>query len=163
MSFIHPLTALSFGTAALPPDLALESADALSTYRALVQFSQSLSGLDVTPLDPAAFFPSSVLLAQKDVLRYEAALKDALKPLLASSDVQDSSSGMKGVVDSLSAPTLATTDIDILNTPPDSKLLRESLIHLLCDLKSTGDLVRILIQLSSRIGTKQCCIACSTL
>ncbi|VDC05091.1 unnamed protein product [Peniophora sp. CBMAI 1063] len=144
MSFIHPLTALSFGSAVLPPDLALESVDALDTYKALVKVSQSVAGLDASSLDPVTFFTPSTLLAQKDVLRYEAALKDALKPLLATSNVQESTSGLKAIVDDLSAPTLAAANTDVLNTPPNNLLLRAGLIHLLTDLKSTGDLPALL-------------------
>lgn len=142
MSFIHPLTALSFNTAALPSDLALESADALSTYRALVRSSRFLPEVDTAPLDPVTFFLSSAILTQKDLLRYEAALKDTLKPLLATSYAQDSDTGLRSVINCLTAPTLAAVNINTLNTPPDGMLLRTGLVYLLSDLKSTGDLVR---------------------
>ena len=141
MSFIHPLTALSFGTASLPSDLSLESADALSTYRAFNQVESSDPVLDATTLNPTVFFGASKMLTQKDILHYEAALKDALNPLLVSSNAQDPKSGLRGLVESLASPTLAATDADVLNTPPDGGLLRTGLIYLLSDLKSTGDLV----------------------
>ncbi|KZV68765.1 P-loop containing nucleoside triphosphate hydrolase protein [Peniophora sp. CONT] len=163
MSFIHPLTALSFGTAALPSDLALESADALSTYHALVRVSEALPELDTIRLDPVTFFPSSAILTQKDVLRYEAALKDALKPLLATSNVQDSDSGLRGVVDCLASPTLTAVDADMLNTPPDGVLLRTGLIYLLSDLKSTGDLPALLFNFDRSDCERMARSLCETL
>ncbi|KAK0207916.1 hypothetical protein DFS33DRAFT_392484 [Desarmillaria ectypa] len=84
MRFLHPLSALAFGPRALPEDLSLESSDTLSLYGAMSQH-KSLP-INLVRLDPIRFFsPVKGLLKQKDILRYETDLKNALMDLPPSS------------------------------------------------------------------------------
>ncbi|KAI0034854.1 hypothetical protein K488DRAFT_44574 [Vararia minispora EC-137] len=141
--FIHPLTALGFNTTSLPSDLSFEASDALSLYLAMSRLPIGTFNIDCAALDPIAFFSDSKLLTQKDVLSYESALKQALSPFIVSADIQNVSTPLRRVVDSLTDPIIAKVDPAILNTPPSNALIRSKLLILLADLHADGDLVGI--------------------
>ncbi|THH15047.1 hypothetical protein EW146_g5371 [Bondarzewia mesenterica] len=143
MRFIHPISVLSFGATSLPSDLSLESVDLLHLYGALRDCTAGgVVGLD--DLDPTRFFAPAAFLKQKDVLRYEAAIKDVLSSLVASSDINDSSSPLRRVVGQLQDPIVAKTDESVLNTSPSNASFMDGLVPLLADLHASGDLPALL-------------------
>jgi hypothetical protein len=142
MRFIHPLTALAFDVTSLPNDFSLEAADLLSTFEALKSLPEVSAHVDREKLDPTTFFSSSELLAQKDVLGYEAAIKDTLQCLLTNSNVQSASSLLRQVVDRLSDSAISKAKNSILNIHPDKDTMLPSLINLLADLRINGHLVK---------------------
>jgi hypothetical protein len=100
MRFLHPLSILSSSARSLPSDLALEAVDALNLYRALSTCT-ALPPSTLVALDPLVFFSSGKLLRQKDVIRYEEALKQHLALLLSSFDSQDSETPLSRVITQL--------------------------------------------------------------
>jgi hypothetical protein len=135
--FIHPVSTLSFaGT--LPPDLSLESPDLLRLYR--VFMSRNIS--DIERLDPSIAFSRDTFIRQKDVLRYEADIKNVLARLAATPDALDPSSPLQKVVQEVQDPVLKETSKSQLNTPPSSSVLMSGLIHLLSELQASDGLVR---------------------
>ena len=137
MRFIHPVSTLSFaGT--MPPDLSLESSDLLRLYRVLL--SQNVAGGE--RLDPNIVFSRDTFIRQKDVLRYEAEIKNVLARLIAAPDALDSSSPLQKVVQEVQDPVLKETSKSQLNVPPSSSVLLSGLIHLLTDMQASGGLVR---------------------
>jgi hypothetical protein len=139
MRFIHPVSTLSFaGT--MPPDLSLESADVLHLYRVLL--SQNVAGVE--RLDPNIVFSRDTFIRQKDVLRYEAEIKNnVLAGLIAAPDALDSSSLLQKVVQEVQDPVLKETPKSQLNAPPSSSVFLSGLIHLLTDMQASGGLVRL--------------------
>ncbi|KAJ7686854.1 hypothetical protein B0H17DRAFT_1071320 [Mycena rosella] len=124
--FLHPISLLSFGTCSIPQDLALEASDTLTLYQVLQKHAPGCEGLE-----PQTFFrsdPGPMLLAQKDVIRYECALKEKLVPLMESGKRNDE----------------ATSSTKDLNTPPSRESFKENLIILLSDLHVKGELPAIL-------------------
>ncbi|KAG2062438.1 hypothetical protein BDR04DRAFT_1165250 [Suillus decipiens] len=118
MRFLYPLSMLSSNARSLPSDLALEAVDTLNLYRALST---------CTALQP---------FQQKDVIRYEEALKQHFATLLSSFDPQD-----------FGTPLSRTA----LNSQPDRVVSGGNLIHLVADLHIQGDLVtRYLLVRSNR-------------
>jgi hypothetical protein len=140
MRFLHPLSILSSGARSLPSDLTLEASDALDLYRALSTCT-ALQPSDLVALDPAVFFSSGKLLQQKDVIRYEEALKQHLIPLLSSFDSQDSGAPLSRVITQLQDDTLSCVPDRVLNSQPDRVVSASNLIHLVADLHAQGDLV----------------------
>lgn len=139
MRFIHPVSTLSFaGT--IPPDLSQESSDLLRLYRVLS--SQNVAGVE--QLDPNIFFSRDTFIRQKDVLRYEAEIKNnVLAQLIAAPDALDSSSLLQKVVQEIQDPVLKETPKSQLNAPPSSSVFLSGLIHLLTDMQSSDCLVRV--------------------
>ncbi|KAK7063652.1 hypothetical protein R3P38DRAFT_2819611 [Favolaschia claudopus] len=136
--FLHPISLLSFGTRSIPADLALEASDTLSLYRTLAEHAPSSCG----DLAPQAFFSvthNPTLLAQKNVIAYENALKRALVPLLEMSKVSD---GTRSIVRHLQDPKVLS--LRDANAPPSRESFRENLIFLLSDLHVRGELPAIL-------------------
>jgi hypothetical protein len=145
MRFIHPVSTLSFaGT--LPPDLALESSDLLRLYR--VFLSQNIA--DVERLDPSIVFSRDRFIRQKDVLRYEADIKNVLARLVAAPEALDPSSPLQKVVQEVQDPVLKETPKSQLNAPPSSSVFLSGLIHLLSDMQASDGLVRPLTSRSPR-------------
>ena len=140
MRFLHPLSILSFGARSLPSDLALEAVDALNLYRAL-RACTALQPSTLAALDPVVFFSSGKLLQQKDVIRYEEALKEHLVPLLASFDSRDSGAPLSRVITQLQDDVLSHVPDEVLNSQPGHLLCGRNLIHLVADLHAQGDLV----------------------
>ncbi|KAG1852486.1 hypothetical protein F4604DRAFT_1296933 [Suillus subluteus] len=139
MRFLHPLSILSSSARSLPSDLALEAADVLTLYRALSTCT-ALQPSILVSLDPAVFFSSSKLLQQKDVIRYEEALKQQLAPLLSSFDSQDSETPLSRVITQLQDDILSRVPDRVLNSQPDRVVSGRNLIHLVADLHTQGDL-----------------------
>ncbi|KAG1758646.1 hypothetical protein EDD22DRAFT_997577 [Suillus occidentalis] len=139
MRFLHPLSILSSGARSLPSDLTLEASDALDLYRALSTCT-ALQPSDLVALDPAVFFSSGKFLQQKDVIRYEEALKQHIIPLLSSFDSQDSGAPLSRVITQLQDDTLSCVPNRVLNSQPDRVVSASNLIHLVADLHAQGDL-----------------------
>ncbi|KAG2142339.1 hypothetical protein DEU56DRAFT_793643 [Suillus clintonianus] len=139
MRFLHPLSILSFSAHSLPSDLALEAVDALNLYRAL-NTCAALEPSILTALDPPVFFPSSKLLQQKDIIRYEEALKQRLAPLLSSFNSRDSGTPLSRVITQLQDDVLSRVPDEVLNSQPDRVISGCNLIHLVADLHAQGDL-----------------------
>ena len=134
MRFIHPVSTLSFaGT--LPPDLSLESADLLRLYR--VFMSQNIADVD-----PTIAFSHDTFIRQKDMLRYEADIKNVLARLVAAPDALDPSSPLQKVVGEVQDPVLKEVSKSQLNAPPSSSAFLSGLIHLLSDMQACDGLVR---------------------
>ncbi|KAH8110039.1 hypothetical protein DFH11DRAFT_1806074 [Phellopilus nigrolimitatus] len=135
LRFIHPVTALAFRSLTLPPDLSLEARDALSLYLSLKQVESDIpKSIDIASLDPIKFFENSDFLKQKDVLAYEAKLKECLTSLMALPNSVDTQSPLQRTIASLSDPILSATPIDKLNTPPSPRGFLDGLMDLLTDL-----------------------------
>jgi hypothetical protein len=144
MRFIHPVSTLSFaGT--MPPDLSLESSDLLRLYGVLL--SQNVAGAE--QLDPNIVFSRDTFIRQKDVLRYEAEIKNVLARLAATPDALDSSSLLQKVVQEVQDPVLKETSKSQLNTPPSYSVFLSGLIHLLTDMQASDGLVRLEASCSS--------------
>jgi hypothetical protein len=137
LRFIHPVSTLSFaGT--LPPDLSLESRDLLRLYRVFM----SLNIADIERLDPSIVFSRDTFIRQKDVLRYEADVKNVLARLVTAPDALGTSSPLQKVVQEVQDPVLKETSKSQLNAPPSSSVLLSGLIHLLSELQASDGLVR---------------------
>jgi hypothetical protein len=131
---------LSVGTNSLPSDLALEADDTLSLYRAL-KTCTALEPSTLAALDPVKFFSPGKLLQQKDVIRYEEALKQHLTPLLSSFDSRDSGAPLSRVITHLQDDIISQFPEDVLNIQPGHVVCGRNLIFLVADLHVQGDLV----------------------
>ena len=140
MRFLHPISVLSFGSRALPPDLALEARDTLMLFQALEETPSSLSTKDRKRLQPQAFFSSSQPLRQEDVLRYESELKHVVGSLMDTTGAEGDSP-LLTITKRLTDPQIRRVDNAQLNTLPASKKFLQNLLGLLCDLHVQGDLV----------------------
>ena len=138
--FLHPISLLAFGIRPLPPDLALESRDTLSLFRALSQF-QSVIPQDLRSLEPITFFSNSTFLRQKDVLRYESELKVVLSDLIRYFNPQDESSPLRGVINALQDPEIIKLDPKSAYAKPSRNAFKNDLIILLADLHKKEELV----------------------
>ena len=130
---------LSFGARRLPPDFSLEAADCLSLFHAFNSCRDRLE-FDLHSLDPTKFFADAkgLLLKQKDILRYEAALTGHISALIDSTDPQDQGSVLNNVITKVSDPVTLKADQRYI---PDSKQFYSNLITLISDLHASGDLV----------------------
>ena len=147
MRFLHPISILSFGSRALPPDLALEGRDTLLLYRALEETPGILTANERERLRPKNFFSSSRQLRQEDVLRYESELKRVVGSLMDSTEAEvDKDSPLLTVTKRLTDPHIGRTDNAQLNTLPDGKEFLRNLLGFLSDLHVQGDLVSELPQ-----------------
>ncbi|KAJ7084759.1 hypothetical protein C8R43DRAFT_1115430 [Mycena crocata] len=140
--FLHPISLLSFGSHSMPEDLALEASDTLSLYRSITEHAPSC---DV--LDPQVFFSSdpgpAALLVQKDIIRYERALKEKLLLLMCrQGDDSPTPVPLSNVIRDLRDPKIRSSKN--LNIPPSRKSFKENLIFLLSDLHVRGELPAIL-------------------
>ncbi|THH31062.1 hypothetical protein EUX98_g3125 [Antrodiella citrinella] len=138
--FLHPVSLLTSGGRTLPPDFALESRDCLTLYNALYELQSELL-IDVTDLKPAKFFKKSELLRQKDILSYEAQLKDVLIKLMEQSDPRDPASPIQKIVSKMQDEVVATYD-----TVPDDNVFLDNIVYMLSDLHASGDLPTLLFQ-----------------
>ncbi|KAI9511439.1 P-loop containing nucleoside triphosphate hydrolase protein [Russula earlei] len=137
--FIHPVSTLSFA-GSMPPDLSLETADLLHVYEVLT--SQNIA--DAERLDPTAFFSRDTFIRQKDVLRYEADVKNVLARLVAAPNALDPSSPLQQMVKEVEDPLLKETPKSLLNTAPSPSVFFSGLIHLLSELQATNGLPALL-------------------
>jgi hypothetical protein len=124
----------------MPPDLALEASDTLSLYGALVACQDRLP-VDLDHLQPSKFFADRSFLRQKDILRYEAALKAILEPLLTSDDTRNTSSVLYSIIHHLEDKVMQEIPRALLNSVPSRESFRSNLIHFVSDLHVNGDLV----------------------
>ena len=139
MRFLHLISVLSFGSRALPPDLALEARDTLMLYQALEETPNVLGIRERERLRPLNFFSSSRLLRQEDVLDYESELKHVVGSL---TDATKADSPLLAVTKRLTDPHIGRVNDAQLNTLPNSGEFLRNLLGLLCDLHVQGDLVR---------------------
>ena len=142
MRFLHPISILSFGSRALPPDLALEARDTLMLHQALEKVPNVLTAEERERLRPQTFFSSSRLLRQEDILGYESELKRVVHALMDTTNAgADEDSPLLAVTKSLTDQKIAKVDNAQLNTLPDEKVFLQNLLGFLCDLHVQGDLV----------------------
>lgn len=129
LTFLHPISLLSDNSNTLPIDMALESRDCLSLYRAL--YSHSLVKND--SLSPNTFFKGRDLLCQKDILEYEKDLKDVVVHSMTHNP-----SSLKKLISSLTPYDLTKPEVDV---PPSKEKFLEGLLTLVCDLHKLENLV----------------------
>jgi hypothetical protein len=142
MRFLHPISILSFGSRALPPDLALEARDTLTLYQVLEETPGILTVEERERLRPLNFFPSSRPLRQEDILGYESELKGVVNKLMdATKAGAEGDSPLLAVTKRLTDSRIGAVGNARLNTLPDSKEFLGNLLGLLCDLHVQGDLV----------------------
>ncbi|KAF5370269.1 hypothetical protein D9758_006936 [Tetrapyrgos nigripes] len=148
--FIHPITTLSFGARFLPEDLALEPRDTLTLYHVLREVCTAPDDPKIVAalngLNPGDFFPSTSgqLLRQKDVLRYEAQLKEIVSRLAGANDRLDSQSLLRRVIAKLDSTMESKVPAQQVNVTPPPKALLDNLIFFLSDLHVAGELPAIL-------------------
>ncbi|KAG8926836.1 hypothetical protein FRC01_008316 [Tulasnella sp. 417] len=138
--YIHPMAVLVSGAHTIPEDLALESGDCLTLFRAMLkvagQCSEKLNQL--AKLDPRIFFAQSHgrLLTQRDVFQYEAELKSLL----------DDWSKEAGAYTNILRPIgeALSEGHDLSEPMPTREQIYHNLIHLLHDLQHRGNLPAIL-------------------
>ncbi|KZT04532.1 P-loop containing nucleoside triphosphate hydrolase protein [Laetiporus sulphureus 93-53] len=151
LKFLHPISLLSFGATELPPDFSLEAADCLSLFNALRDHCDS--SYDIEALDPTRFFSSCPvkLLRQKDILKYEDALKAVVSSLLTSVNSPESPSVINDVVLHLTDPLLKQGNHDSVPAKDD---FYENVIYLVSDLHSRGDLPALLFNFDRKACEK---------
>ncbi|THG95299.1 hypothetical protein EW026_g6330 [Hermanssonia centrifuga] len=143
LHFLHPASMLSFGGRTLPPDFSLEAADCLTLFTALVSQRDRVQ-FDSDSFDPMRFFNQTALLTQKDILGYEAILRDTLSEVIAISDPHDESSPLNAIVRQVQDPAIAEMTSAQQNDVPSPKQILSNLIHLVSDLHTSGDLPALL-------------------
>lgn len=121
----------------MPQDLSLEAPDLLRLHGV---FKTKNIG-DMERLDPTTFFSHDTFIQQRDVLRYEAEIKDSLSRLVAAPDALDSSSLLQQVVQEVQDPIIKQTPKSQLNSPPSRSTFLSGLIHLLSVMRATDGLV----------------------
>ena len=142
MRFLHPISILSFGSRALPPDLALEARDTLTLYRALKETPNILTAEERQRLQPSNFFSSSRLLRQEDVLGYESELNRVVGSLMDTTKMEvKGDPPLLAVTKRLADPQIGRMNTRQLNALPDGKEFLRNLLSLLSDLHVQGDLV----------------------
>jgi len=140
----------------MPPDLSLEAPDLLHLYQ--VFKAQNIS--DTEQLDPTTFFSRDTFIRQRDVLRYEADVKNTLSRLVTAHDALDPSSQLQQVVQELQDPIIKQIPKSQLNTSPDRSAFLSGLIHLLSVMQAAGSLVRPLLDTLFALWlVMTCCLA----
>lgn len=140
--FLHPVSALAFGTNTIPPDFSLEARDALSLYNALLPFESQIPG-GLHSLDPKQNFRSDTFLRQKDIIEYEVKLKSILLALMSSPN--DASRPVLGeVIKSLQDSEVAKISDQRINTAPSHEQFLKSLVHLVVEMHCKAALVSTL-------------------
>ncbi|KAG8924160.1 hypothetical protein FRC01_011870 [Tulasnella sp. 417] len=138
--YIHPMSALTSGARIIPEDLALESNDCLTLFRAMSKVAEQHSEKrdQLAMLDPRIFFAQSSgrLLTQRDVIVYEAKLKELLADW--SKEAEAHKTILRPIGEALSEGH------DLCEPFPTRKGVYENLIHLLHDLQHRGNLPAIL-------------------
>ncbi|KAJ7238504.1 hypothetical protein B0H12DRAFT_92205 [Mycena haematopus] len=139
--FLHPISLVSFGIRSIPDDLALEASDTLTLYQALAKHAPGRC----EGLDPQTFFRSDDrprFLAQKDIISYECALKQALIPLLEASEESDGVTMSYDIIRDLQHPRIRS--LEDANMAPTRESYLQNLVFLLSDLHVKGELPAIL-------------------
>ncbi|KAE9406161.1 P-loop containing nucleoside triphosphate hydrolase protein [Gymnopus androsaceus JB14] len=132
MTFLHPLSLLSDHSSTLPTDMALESRDCASLYTVLHKHSL----VEGDEFHPDNFFKGHGLLRQKDILKYEKALKD-----IVIHSVSHDPNSMHKIVSSLTDKALSDAKVD---HPPSRDDFKQGLIMLVYDLHKLDKLPAIL-------------------
>lgn len=145
LRFIHPMAPLELGPAELPGDLALESRDCVTLYQALVTAAGSKGDKSqFADLEPNTFFKSQAtsFLRQKDVLAYEAALKERLQSLVRSKEQVERGLG-NDVISTLAKGVVRATPESNPRTDfhLDKFEIGKELVSMLKVLDDQGDLV----------------------
>ncbi|KAJ6489614.1 hypothetical protein C8R47DRAFT_1177216 [Mycena vitilis] len=125
--FLHPISLMSFGVRSIPVDLALEASDTLTLYRAIAKHAPGRQDA----LDPEAFFNSEKLLVQKDIIRYENALKAGLIPLMETQGGSDGGAAFN-IIRDLQDPEISSLQ------DPNKTPARESYKKIESDLSFVG-------------------------
>lgn len=146
MRFLHPVSVLSFGSRALPSDLALEARDTLTLYQTLEGMPDALTAEERERLQPLKFFTSSRPLRQEDIFGYESELKRIVGSLMGTTTTTTKSeteedSPLLAVTKRLTDPHITRVDNTRLNMLPGGKEFLRNLLGMLCDLHVQGDLV----------------------
>lgn len=143
MRFLHPVSVLSFGSKALPSDLALEARDTLTLYQVLEDTPGILTAEEREQLRPQNFFSSSRPLRQEDILGYESELKRVVVTLMDTGTEAgtEEDSSLSAVTRRLTDSHIAEMGNSQLNMLPDRKEFLRNLLELLSDLHVQGDLV----------------------
>lgn len=97
---------------------------------------------DIAYLKPSRYFKKAELLSQRDILAYEAKLKEVLLGLLEQSNPQDPSSPIQAVIHKLQDDGVAQKD-----AISDTTGFLDNLLYLLSDLHANGDLVRCVLRM----------------
>lgn len=147
LTFIHPIATLRFGARTMPSDLALEAADTLTLYQALVSCQKELPNVDLESLNPVEFFDASIPLRQRDVLAYESKLKEVLEAVIKQSDPHDTDSTLRNIISHLEDPLSRKVPQLALTNAPSKATFHANLIHLASDLHIAGDLVGSYVRL----------------
>ncbi|KAI9000928.1 P-loop containing nucleoside triphosphate hydrolase protein [Trametes punicea] len=152
MRFIHPISMLSFGARSLPPDFSLEAADCLSLFRAFEAYRDKVE-FNIDDLNPTRFFSESrgTLLKQKDILRYEAALTKQVEAMMQSTDPQDPTTVLNGVIKKVSDPMIEKADQRYI---PARGEFFANLTSLVSDLHANGDLPALLFNFDRTVCEK---------
>ncbi|KAI5888019.1 P-loop containing nucleoside triphosphate hydrolase protein [Schizophyllum commune H4-8] len=149
IQFLHPASMLVNGPRAMPPDLAFEASDTLSLYTVLAKRAADID-VDINDLKPSTFFKSvKALLTQKEVLEYEAALKQLLAHLIETSQQGDPDSSLALVSSDLKPPPIVCNTVDSAFAPNADEFV-QNLIHLVSDLHATGSLPAIIFNFDRR-------------
>jgi hypothetical protein len=140
MRFLHPISFLRPGIQDIPSDLALEARDCGLLYKAMAEHSKDPS---VAKLKPTKFFEkedaAGTFLQQKDIIRYEEALKAKLTEWLRENNAQEPNSTIQKVVKSLTDKEAGSKESEKLLRNRDH--FNKNILNLLADLHASGDLV----------------------
>lgn len=146
MRFLHPISFIRPGIQEIPADLALEARDCATLYKAMAEHSKDPN---VAKLKPTKFFEKNgedgVFLQQRDIIKYEEALKAKLTQWLREPDAHEATSTIQKVVKSLTDKEAGTEQNEKLLQ--DQKFFDRNLLNLLADLHASGDLVCTFLQL----------------
>lgn len=141
MRFLHPISFLRPGIQEIPSDLALEARDCATLYKAMAEHSKDPS---VAKLKPTKFFEkedeAGLFLQQKDIIRFEEALKAKLTEWLRENNAHEPTSTIQKVVKSLTDKEAGSEENEQLLRQPS--IFAKNLLNLLADLHASGDLVR---------------------
>ncbi|KIO24167.1 hypothetical protein M407DRAFT_213317 [Tulasnella calospora MUT 4182] len=138
--YIHPMSVLLSGARVLPEDLALESGDCLTLFRAMLKVADQSpeKRQQLAKLEPRKFFIRSHgrLLNQRDVLDYEAHLKSLLADWSKEPEAYDKI--LHPIGEALSQGH------NECQTMPDQKGLYMNLVHVVHDLQRRDNIPAIL-------------------
>ncbi|TRM55291.1 hypothetical protein BD626DRAFT_601103, partial [Schizophyllum amplum] len=143
--FLHPASILGHGLRTMPPDLAFEASDTLSLYHALVKQRSVINlDIDIDDLKPDTFFKSCRgFITQKDVLRYEAALKGVLTQLIEASHHGDAASALRLIARELQSSLGPEGDADDVAFASNAGRFLRNMVHMVSDLHASGSLPAI--------------------
>ncbi|GAA5927004.1 uncharacterized protein JCM15063_000429 [Sporobolomyces koalae] len=142
---VHPIAALGLGDPQLPEDLALEPRDCLTLWKAMSTVDPELD----SKLKPRKYFANTPIIAIRDVIKYEAELKQILLTWRQEPNYSDPSSRFRRTVAVLEDPlkaSLKTSEQLIENASEDQ--FNSLFTPLLADLNAQNQLPAILFNFS---------------